>query len=216
MANSFLETKGFKKFMAMAYGLGASIVIIGALFKILHLEGANFMLMVGMGVEAFIFAISAFEPLGHEWDWSLVYPELSKGEGSGSTGTVSQQLDEMLSDANVGPEVIASLGTGLNKLSENVEHMADLSSASVATEAYAVNVQNANEKLNDMNNSYGRAIEALESLATSTGSYSETAEAFKASSRNLENVNNSLAAFDANIQSLNDVYGGMLSAMKGK
>ena len=94
--------------------------------------------------------------------------------------------------------------------------MADLSSASVATEAYAVNVQNANEKLNDMNNSYGRAIEALESLATSTGSFSETAEAFKASSRNLENVNNSLAAFDANIQSLNDVYGGMLSAMKGK
>ena len=76
MAN-FFESKTGKKVMAMAYGLGAAVVIVGALFKILHLPGADAMLIIGMGTEAFIFALSAFEPLHEEWDWSLVHPELA-------------------------------------------------------------------------------------------------------------------------------------------
>src|SRR5215469_13405860 len=77
---SFAEltaTRGWKLFMAKLYGLGAAVVIVGALFKIMHWPGASIMLTVGLLVEAVIFIFSAFEPLHEELDWTLVYPELA-------------------------------------------------------------------------------------------------------------------------------------------
>jgi len=213
MAN-FFETKTGKKVMAMAYGLGAAVVIVGALFKILHLPGADLMLIVGMGTEAFIFAISAFEPLHEEWDWSLVHPELAgmdNDNDSKNSGTVTQQLDQMLSEAKVGPELIEGLGTGLKSLSSNVSSMADLSGATIATKEYADNIHKANEQMIGMSTSYTRAITALDSL-------SETTENFKETTAKVANINatlnDSLISFDQNIQNLNKVYGGMLNAMR--
>ena len=71
------QSSGWKSFMAKFYGIGASIVIIGALFKIQHWTGAGLMLAVGLCTEAVIFFFSAFEPLHEEVDWTLVYPELA-------------------------------------------------------------------------------------------------------------------------------------------
>ena len=206
MAN-FFESKSGKKLMAMAYGIGAAIVIAGALFKILHWPGANIMLIVGMGTECFIFFISAFEPLHEEWDWSLVYPELAGMESDredqvGDGRTVSQQLDSMLSETKIGPDLIEGLGSGLRSLSDNVSSMADLSGATVATKEYAENLHKANEQLIGMNTSYSRAVNALESL-------SETTESFKESTAAVANINQSLnqnlMSFDQNIQNLNNI-----------
>lgn len=72
-----VQSSGWKNFMAKLYGIGASIVIVGALFKIQHWTGAGTMLTVGLFTEAVIFFFSAFEPLHEEVDWSLVYPELA-------------------------------------------------------------------------------------------------------------------------------------------
>lgn len=210
MSKSFFEKRSWKKFMAMAYGIGAAIVIVGALFKITHWPGANAMLILGMGTEAFIFLLSAFEPLHEDLDWTLVYPELAGlevEEKAGSNKTVSQQLDAMLDEAKVGPELIEGLGTGLRSLSDNVGKMADLSGATVATKEYAENLYKANESLGSMNSSYSRAIAALDNLATSTESFAESASS-------IEGVNKSLAQFDQNIKNLNNIYGGMLSAMR--
>jgi len=213
MSKSVFESKKWKKIMAYAYGWGASIVILGALFKILHLKGADWWLIVGMSTEAVIFFLSAFEPVHEELDWTLVYPELAGMEGdpmkAGSTESVTQQLDKMLEEAKVGPELILGLGTGLRSLSDNVGNMADLSGATVATKEYAENISKASNSLGNMNNSYGRAIEALDSLADST-------EAFKASTSAIVSVNNNLADLDKNLENLNNIYGGMLSAMRPK
>ena len=201
--------------MAKAYGLGAAVVILGALFKIQHYPGADIMLIVGMGVEAVIFAISAFEPIHEEWDWSLVYPELAGMEGDTVSleqgGNVSQQLDKMLSEAKIGPELIEGLGLGMKSLSTSVSSMADLSGASVATKEYADNVSLANEQIKGMNTSYGRAVSALDSLTETTESFKETTT--KVTSINAT-LNDSLVSFDQNIQNLNKVYGGMLNAMR--
>lgn len=216
MANFFESTRG-KRFMAMAYGIGAAIVILGALFKILHLPGADFMLILGMGTEALIFFISAFEPLHQEWDWSLVYPELAGMEGQAtarvqsSGDPVSQQLDKMLSEAKIGPELIEGLGSGLQSLSSNVSSMADLSGATVATKEYTDNLHKANEQLIGMNTSYSRAVNALESLSETTSNFKETTD--KVASINAT-LNDSLVSFDQNIKSLNNIYGGMLNAMR--
>jgi gliding motility-associated protein GldL len=69
-----------KKATNFAYGMGAAVVIIGALFKLMHWPGASLMLIVGLGTEALIFGLSAFDPVDKELDWSLVYPELAGGE----------------------------------------------------------------------------------------------------------------------------------------
>ncbi|MFT4598970.1 MAG: gliding motility-associated protein GldL [Bacteroidia bacterium] len=215
---SFFESKTGKNVMAKAYGLGAAVVILGALFKIQHYPGADIMLIVGMGVEAVIFAISAFEPIHEEWDWSLVYPELAGMEGEGRPNSsleqgdaVSQQLDKMLSEAKIGPELIEGLGLGMKSLSTSVSSMADLSGASVATKEYADNVSLANEQIKGMNTSYGRAVSALDSLTETTESFKETTT--KVTSINAT-LNDSLVSFDQNIQNLNKVYGGMLNAMR--
>ena len=213
---SFFESKNGKRIMAMAYGIGAAIVILGALFKILHWPFANEMLILGMGTEALIFIISAFEPLHEEWDWSLVYPELAGMEGEAKTGiakgdAVSQQLDKMLSEAKIGPDLIEGLGSGLKSLSSNVSSLSDLSQATVATQEYGDNLALANQQLIGMNSSYGRAVSALDSLSETTESFRETTT--KVASINAT-LNDSLVSFDQNIQNLNKVYGGMLNAMR--
>jgi gliding motility-associated protein GldL len=72
-----VQSDGWKNFMAKLYGLGAAVVIIGALFKLMHWKGASIALILGMGTEAVIFFFSAFEPPHEEVDWTLVYPELT-------------------------------------------------------------------------------------------------------------------------------------------
>lgn len=211
MAN-FFESKSGKKLMSMAYGLGAAVVIVGALFKIMHWPGADTMLIIGMGTEAIIFTISAFEPIHQEVDWTLVYPELAGMEanekGKEDKGTVSQQLDRMLEEAKVGPELISSLGSGLKNLSENVKGMSDISRATVATGEYTENVQKASKSLEGVSASYNKAMDAMNSLAEiSTGTKEHHAS--------LEHISGEMKKLASNIASLNSVYGNMLSAMGG-
>jgi gliding motility-associated protein GldL len=164
-----MQGKKWKNFMAKLYGFGASIVIIGALFKIQHWPGAGIMLTVGLTTEAIIFAFSAFEKPHEDPDWSLVYPELAglPGEGGGDGGpklTASQELDNLLEEAKIGPELIESLGTNLRSLGDNVAKMSDITDASVATEAYVGNVKRATESVGNLNDAYVRASASLGSL----------------------------------------------------
>ena len=83
---SFVRSRGYRNFMAKLYGWGASVVIIGALFKINHYTGADTMLIIGLGTESLIFFFSAFEAPHVEPDWSLVYPQLSGIYHGGEVG----------------------------------------------------------------------------------------------------------------------------------
>ena len=136
----FAETKKFKTIMNYIYSLGAAVVIAGALFKIQHWPGANLMLNIGMGTEVFVFCIFAIDPtqVHMDLDWSLVYPELAgmhdeHAETKEDKGSITEQLDNMLEEAKIGPELIESLGSGLKNLSDNASKLTSLSDASVAT-----------------------------------------------------------------------------------
>ena len=140
-------SKGWKKFMAKLYGFGASIVIIGALFKIQHWQGAGIMLTVGLTTEAIIFFFSAFEPLHEEIDWSLVYPELAGMHGESepepieeSSASATETLDKMLEEAKIGPDLINSLGEGMRSLTDTTKKMSEISEANVATNEYVDSV----------------------------------------------------------------------------
>lgn len=217
MSKSVFESKGFKKFMGMTYGFGGSIVIIGALFKILHWPGADFMLIVGLGTEAVIFAISAFEPPHKEYDWSLVYPELAgmdplETKKAVNKGSVSQQLDKMLEEAKIGPELIDSLGTGLKSLSTNINDMANLSNASVATQEYTNNIQKASKSLE----SIGSASESIsESLNSFSGGLTNLVDNLSTSGESAGEFKSNLSKLNSNLNNLNNIYGNMLTAMTG-
>jgi hypothetical protein len=218
MSKSFFESKKWKKTMNFIYGFGAAIVIVGALFKILHLPGANEMLSVGLLTEAGIFAISAFEPVHSEPDWTLVYPELAGGEptqrkSSNSNGnSVSQQLDSMLSQAKIGPELIESLGTGLTSLSTNVKEMANLSNAVVATNEYAESATKAAHNMNSIAESSTVVSDSLGSFSSSlSGVLTNITSTEQATAQFKDEIN----SLNKNLANLNSIYGNMLSAMGG-
>ena len=113
----FFQTKAGQNFMAKLYGIGASVVILGAMFKILHWPGADIMLTLGLTTEAVIFFISAFEKPHVDYDWSLVYPELTAMDDDGNKSPV-RELDNMLEKAKVDEDLIQSLGDGLRKVNQ--------------------------------------------------------------------------------------------------
>ncbi len=214
MKKSFFESKGAKRFLSMAYGLGAAVVILGAMFKILHLKFANEMLTVGMTVEAIIFAISAFEPPHQDIDWSLVYPELAGEEGDAGkkkiTGSVSAQLDKMLIDAKVTPDLIGTLGVGLKSLSENVNSMSNLSNAATTTSNYAENVQKASKNIEGLSSSYVKATEAMNAMSASSENSKQYAEQVTKVTKNLAALNTlyevELQNTDSHIKNMSTFY----------
>ncbi|MBM3921229.1 MAG: gliding motility protein GldL [Sphingomonadales bacterium] len=215
MEKSFFESKRWKVIMNYVYGLGAAIVIAGALFKIMHWKGADLMLIVGMGTECVIFVISSFEPIHMDPDWSLVYPELAGDEsadGGKKKGTITQQLDTMLKEANVDSNVISSLGSGLQSLSSNVKEMASLSNASVATKEYAESASAAANNMNAISNS---SAEVANSMGSLSGGLSNFVNNLSASENETVKFKEEIAKLNSNLASLNTVYGNMLSAMGG-
>jgi len=200
--DSFVRSKFYKNMAAKLYGIGASAVIIGALFKIQHWPGAGFLLTVGMVIESIIFFISAFEPLHVEYDWSLAYPELAgmeeepkiedkkkkkKGKKDVDLGldlsalaglqighqgmTETQVLDDMLSKAKIGPELIESLGKGLQNLSDTASQLGSLSNAAASSENFIKNIDGASESVLELSNSYRKTADYLNKDLMVSGEY---------------------------------------------
>lgn len=192
----FTTSKKFKVLMARLYGIGAAIVIVGALFKIQHWEFAGVMLTVGLLTEAVIFFFSAFEPPHEETDWSLVYPELAGMHDPNydknkkkKIDPVSQALDKMLADAKVGPDLIQSLGAGLTKLGENTAKLSDLSDASVATSEFTTTAKSAAKSLGALTQSYDKATQAMSEINASSDDLKVYNDQVKNAGRNLAAIN---------------------------
>lgn len=181
--DNFVRSKGYKNFMSKLYGWGASAVIIGALFKINHWPGAVPMLILGMGTESLIFFLSAFEPLHIEWDWSLVYPELagmksdsSEMELTGEKPTLSKdpmtaQLDKMLNDAKIGPELVDRLGQGMKNLADTANSMNNMTTAVAATDKFVNNMDVAAEAAYDLSKAYQSTTEKINNDAQMSSGY---------------------------------------------
>ncbi len=218
----------FSTIMPKIYGIGAAIVIVGAMFKISHWPGATAMLVIGLTTEAVIFFLSSFEPKHKEIDWAKVYPELAddydgpvaaprKVTSGGNTG-VAAGMDKMLADAKVGPELIKSLGDGMRNLSDSASKMAQLGDAALATNEYAKNVKTASGTLVEMNKSYAASMEGMKSMT-------EAAKDTKEYHTQVQNVTKSLGALNAvyemelkdaqgHVKSMNKFYSNLTQALE--
>jgi len=219
--NNIVRSKGYKQFMAKLYGIGASVVIIGALFKINHYPGANIMLILGLGTESIIFFFSAFEPLHVEYDWSLVYPELGgmvdEDQKKGKKTSVTQELDKMLADAKIGPELINSLGNGLRNLSETANSLVTVTDAAKVSADYTNVLKTSAEKLASLNAIYELQLQSASAHVEASNKAQVNMEQFvnelQASYENTVKYKEQVDAIAKKVAQLNSVYGNMLSAM---
>ena len=269
----FLTSRKFKTFMGYLYGWGASVVMIGAYFKLTHIPGADFMLALGLGIEALIFFMSAFEPQHIDYAWDNVFVELEEDwDGKtktqfATTGATSKgepaniedaMLSKMFEKMNVSEETFNKIGKGLDKLAANAGQMADISNAMAATTNYANAMDRATKSISEFSNSYvetnkklseslgkldfsaldANTIKKVAASMTSLNSIYElqlqgaeqTSAASKkltetmnkymdnlnASSQNAGQLNQQLTQLQQRLSALNNVYGGMLSAMNIK
>lgn len=217
--NSIFASKKWKLFMAKLYGFGAAVVIVGALFKIQHWPGASPMLIIGLGTEAVIFAFSAFEPIHEDLDWTLVYPELAgmaddekrkELDEKGEETSLTQQLDKMLEEAKIGPELLESLGAGMRGLSESVTKIGDIADASVASKDFTDNITKATSNVDQLSQAYQRANDSVSSsvdqLAGAYSRASKTLESFASTNEESANYNEQLGKVSKNLSALNAAY----------
>jgi len=216
-----VQSSGWKNFMAKLYGIGASIVIIGALFKIQHYPLAGLMLGIGLCTESVIFFFSAFEPLHEEVDWSLVYPELAGmpdevgeipssgryrggiGGGGGAGSAALAKFDEMLEKAEITPDLFQKLGVGMKKLGDSTANINAMGDITAASSRYMNTINAANESLNKLSNSY----QATTNLINETGStYRNMADSFSVIEVGGKSYQQQLEVLNKNLSALNAVY----------
>ncbi|NUY81776.1 gliding motility protein GldL [Flavobacterium sp. MAH-1] len=200
------------KVMNFCYGMGAAVVIVGALFKLMHWPGASAMLIIGLGTEALIFGLSAFDPVAKELDWSLVYPELAGGEAkpkdkkenpTEAQGLLSQKLDNLLKEAKIDGELMASLGSSIRNFESAAKGISPTVDAIASQKKYSEELTMAAAQLESLNSLYKVQ---LESASRNAQINQEVAE------NNLK-LKDQMQSLTSNLSSLNNVYGGMLSAM---
>ena len=204
-----------KKMMGFLYGMGAAVVIVGALFKLMHWPGAGPMLVIGLLTEAAIFALSAFEPVEHELDWSLVYPELAGGEAkpkdkkenpAEAQGLLSQKLDNMLKEAKIDGELMASLGNSIKNFEGAAKSISPTVDAMAGQKKYAEEMSTAAAQMEALNNLYKLQLDSASRNATANQEIADNAAKLK----------EQMQSMTSNIASLNAVYGGMLTAMSNR
>ena len=182
-----VQSSGWKSFTSKLYGFGASIVMVGALFKIQHWPGAGIALTAGLLTEAIIFFFSAFEPLHEELDWTLVYPELAgmsdpdeideyREQAIADRNVGLQKFDELFQQSQINAEDVRSLGKHLNTISSTTETIGDITTASLATKEYFDKMGNAAKNMDNVAAAYGTNTGVLnESVNTLAESYKQTA-----------------------------------------
>ncbi|MCX6259004.1 MAG: gliding motility protein GldL [Bacteroidia bacterium] len=202
--NELAESRVYKALSSKLYGWGASVVILGALFKINHYPGASYLLLIGLSCEAFIFFFSAFEPLLEHYDWSLVYPELA---GMGENNEIERSTHEnmvtaediankILEKAEIPREVLERLGTGFTKLSQTASAMSEVTEATAATAQYTRNVKAAADSMHVVTESTTAYKELTDTISNNLSAITSGSSSY----------NSQLGDLNKNLSALNTVY----------
>ena len=201
------NSKFYKTIMPYLYGWGASLVILGALFKINHYPLASEMLLVGMSIEALIFFMSAFENAPPQYKWERAYPGILDAGESSDPETVTQQLDKMLKDVDVDSKTIKNLGDGMKKLSQSASGLGDVADG---TKKYNTQMLEASKSLEKINELYMDQIKSSEEQFMATKKITTN---LTSSLNDTARLHVELSSLSENLNALNNVYGSMLNAM---
>jgi len=207
--------------------IGATVVIIGLLFKIQHWNYASTFITVGLGTEALLFLILGLQREDKEVDWVRVYPELDvdyKGELPAASSKVAAPmqstaaLDKMLADAKIGPELITSLGDGLRTFGDKVANISKVADAGMATTEFATSVKSASASYQQLSNSFERASANLNEMANSNIDSKAYHDQVNGLAKNLSALNAvyelELQDSSAHLKSMNKFYSNLSLTMQ--
>jgi len=202
--SDFLGSPVGKRITGTAYGFGASVVIVGALFKIQHWPGAGAMLCAGMFTEAILFALSALEKPHKDWKWSLVYPELEGGDEKEKAPKKSKKLvPEIVDPASLVEAEVMKLSEGIKRLNETAGQLGAVSSAAVVTDTYVNNLA----KASDAAGSFAVAQRTLKDSSDSLiASYEEISASIGLASKGSQNFASQIEGVNQNISTINSVF----------
>lgn len=183
------------------YGLGASVVILGALFKILHWNWAEEMLIAGMGTEAFLFALGSLEYPHKMYEWERIFPALNAahGETPSESGIASFDniglLDALIQSGKINPNDIKKLGEGFTQLNTTASELTKLSGSLAATNTYVENIEKATDTIKEIS---AAQKDSADSIKSATGGFVDT---FASVNSNFETSVN--GAISTSVSSLN-------------
>lgn len=217
------KEKFYENIAPVITGVGASVVIIGALFKIQHYPGASALLIIGLGTEAVLFFMFAFAPQVHEPDWTRVYPQLAddydaEEQDDKNKGGVVSKMGDLLEKAKIDQSLLEKLGRGMSSLSDTATKMQELGNASVATAEYSKNIKAAAGNLGEINKAYGTTITAMGELANASVDAKNYHSQVQTITKNLGALNAvyEMELQDANnhLKAMNKFYTNLTSAME--
>jgi chromosome segregation ATPase len=186
------HSQKWRKTMNYFYSIGASVVLLGALFKLQHWTGGSTMLMIGMSCEALIFFLSAFEPMVETPDWTKVYPQLNpefileEDDDILPVRSATGGFDDLLEKAEITPEMMSKLKKGIQDLTNTAKGISEISSATLATEMYVKNLSHASDSMNSFSDVNDKATAHVEkSLGDLVNSYELSAKLISGSSKEM-------------------------------
>ena len=232
----FFETNQGKYLKNLIIGLGASVVLLGALFKIQHWPGASIMLTSGMCTEAFIFAMLGLLPPHHDYYWERFYPDItenphveayrkgikldSHGNIVGSTSkpgdSATKSLDKMMEDAQINPANLRRLNDNFQKFGNTVEQMKDITDVTAATGAYSQGAREAADALGQMKNTFLGATQTMNAFNSAAEDTTKFHDQVVVLSRNLGTLNGiyevELADANNHLKAMNKFYSNLVNA----
>jgi len=203
---------------------GATVVIIGLLFKIQHWPYSSVFISVGLLTEAFLFFILGFQNEPVEVDWTKVYPELAEDAApvvvpAKATGAAPASLDKMMADAKIGPELIGSLGEGLRTFSEKVSTISKVADAGTATQEFTSKLKAASASYDTLNAAFSKASSGLAEFAASSADTKTYHDQVSNLAKNLSALNAvyelELQDSSAHLKSMNKFYQNLGVTMQG-
>lgn len=232
----FFETKQGKYIKNLVIGLGAAVVLIGALFKLQHWPGAGTMLTVGLFTEAFLFCLLGILPPHKDYYWERYYPNLDEnphveayrkgvkfavpanplaaGGSGGSNATAS--LDKMLEDANINAPNLKRLNDNFQRFGQTVEQIKDISDVTAATGTYSQSAREAAEALGKLKDTYTGAVATMQSFNSASESTAQFHQQVTVLSKNLGTLNQiyEVELQDANnhLKAMNKFYSNLVNA----
>ncbi|MDR3350207.1 MAG: gliding motility protein GldL [Prevotellaceae bacterium] len=183
----FVEKKGWKTFTARMYGWGASMVIIGALFKLQHWPFAGYMLTIGMGIECIIFFFSAFDPIPLEYHWDTVFPELGDGHGAATNKAAAGMQKRQGLD--IDSDSAENLKRNVERFNQSLSSLGALATVAETSNRFVGGLQQAAGNMTVLN----------QTAQTFAAAYNETAQTIMAGGQqanvNLSTLNQTTQAF---------------------
>lgn len=215
--NTFLASKKGKTVMNYCYSLGAAVVILGAMFKILHLRGGSQMLSIGMITEVFVFIVFAFEAQHEETKWESVFPVLKTGkEEDNYLKTIAEKGPKHghVAGAPEIPQAVAKkLEESINKLDQAATQLAKMAEMTDTTQSYLSKMANVGENFEKFGTSTAQLAKISDSMADAYGNMKHNSETVKVS---YEKYSKQMSSLTDNITGLSAIYHEQMTAINGQ